>query len=207
MQRERSLFLVGVLGLIVAACGGGAAPSGPGASQGGPASQPASEAPAETEPTVPSAPASVDPGDPTLHQAPELEALLPNDLGGEQAFKFSARGDAALENISDAISDLMTERGKLPEQFSLATAADSNTGNPDWIAFVMRIEGVEGSAIVAAITGSNPAFPSEEVSLGGKTVTKLGPNGEGGWYYASGEIAFSILAEPAIAEEFVSKLP
>ncbi len=113
------------------------------------------------------------------HDAPELEALLPRALNGTALSVQSWTGDAILldnDTWSNTIRDFLTKSGKAPTDLRGATADDPNQVLQDSVG-VYEVVGVPGTglrdALVAAWRVDYPDLKVTQVTLGGKTVTKL----------------------------------
>jgi hypothetical protein len=149
----------------------------------------------------------------------ELEALLPDELGGASVETLSMSGDDFLRGAGESAADfvaMLSQSGWSPADLSVALAATDDVvlvayrnrdvdTNLFFEAFKSRLENAGGAT-------------STDVSFGGKSVTKFVPiDGDTIYVYASGDIVFSIEAtdRPGISiddtdellNEAFSKLP
>lgn len=204
MSRFRTIALTAFAGLMLVACGpaaSGTESQGGGASQ--PASQAAQESPGGSEPSLPGG------------EVAELEALIPDTVGDLTLTKFSMRGnDFLLTPGSDAATiKFIQDLGVAPTDISMAFGLGSSADTGDLYVFVVRAAGADSSALVAAFTTAmNPdgssAVEWSTVSLGGKQVqAATGDVGEI-YVYAKGDTVFWVIASgQASAEEALRGLP
>jgi hypothetical protein len=151
----------------------------------------------EAAPTVapPPAPAATEPA-PVSHAAPDLEALLPDEVAGVALEKGSATGAAVFggNEFSEAMTAFLASRGKEPGDLRFANARDP-AGTAGVEAGVFEVEGVGAPALRDAIVeASRPAAPGAAVSsatVGGKPVTALEyASGSTLYLYAAGDRVF-----------------
>ena len=203
------------LAIIVAACGGNAATTGPG-SMGTPVTQaPATQAP------VTQAPGSTVGGVPTFalpsfHSDQKLEDMFPDQVGGETLVVQSMTGGQLVESGSSpeldaTLSALHKSAADLSVAFGFASIGDSSV---TIIAF--RVAGVPGGQILPALTA---AFQNEnqstasDANLGGKSVKKFVPTDtteDTLYVYAAQDAVFTVGGSgvtDALLNEIFSKLP
>jgi hypothetical protein len=178
--------------LALGACTTGTPTTGP----GGTASQPSSP----TGGVIP----SFDLGSfamPSLNADLDLEALLPDDLGGEPVQKFSMKGDSFLGSGGTGTAELdavLNQAGKTPADLSVAFAG---TPSSDISLIAYRIKGVPAETFFQAFLAAaqqNAQVTSSDTSLGGKSVKKLvSTDTDIGtvYVYASGDVLFVIGGE------------
>jgi hypothetical protein len=112
-----------------------------------------------------------------VHEIPELEALLPTDVGGTALETQSSNGDAILTDDawSTALTGFLTRVGKTSPDLQFAQAYDP-IGAVEATVWVYRVIGAEGpalrDALVQAWTGYSPNMTWTKVTLDGKEVMK-----------------------------------
>jgi hypothetical protein len=206
------------LALLVAACGGSSAPA---TSPATAASQPRSSQPAATgpdaaqasgapvAPTVPAAPTA-----PTVGQggAPELEAMLPDEVGGVRLQKLSFGGtefafEAGAPFDSSAMEPLLKENGKTIEDVRLAIArpAGAKPGALGTMVMALQVEGLDAARLHGLAGASSSMTPAV---IGGKQVLRAGSAGFNVYVYAKDDILFEMmLADDSLAAAVLSALP
>lgn len=187
MLIDRSL-LAGAFGLVllVAACGGSSAPA-------------ASRAPNE-----PTAPAGNTPGG-----APELEAMLPSEVGGVQLQKRSFGGtgftfDAGAPFDSSALDPLLEANGKTIEDVRLAIAwpVGAKLGALGTSVMALQVKGVDIATLMGSTGASASLMPT--TVIGGKQVFQAGDV----LTYFKDDMAFTVMvANPDDAAAVLAALP
>ena len=160
--------------------------------------------------TAPSAPADLPSEDPAL------EALLPDEIGGESTEKLSMRGDGLVAaGSSDPTFAAFIERlDAQPDQVGVAYAY---TLESEVQAFAYQVEGVDTDRLVDELQASVQAQDAatdvtwSEDSLGDKQV-RIGQAAEATdasiYLYGSGDVVFIIVTDdPALAAEVATGLP
>ena len=166
-----------------------------------------------TEATATQAPATtVTTPSRVTHAAPELEALLPDRVGGLKLEKGSATGAAVFGG--DAFSRVMTERlaaaGKAPAELRFANAQNTNA---QFEMGVFRVPGMSAAALRDAIVASSrpnaPGLLVDHATLGGKPVTTLVyPGGSVLYLYDNGAHVFYIGTQnQALAAKAIALVP
>lgn len=138
--------------------------------------------------------ASASPMSPS-HADPELEALLPDSIGGVPLMKTSISGEQM--GFTDA-DPLLSRFGKHPADMASATATLSN---PALIIGVERLRGVPANQLLAAMLEGLPSGATASRTLGGHQVTYVASGASPAWYYATGELLYGV----AGAEQDVAK--
>jgi hypothetical protein len=206
------------LALIVAACSGSSAPgTSPATAASGPASsQPAATGPdaaqssgAPVEPTAPVVPTA-----PIVGQggAPELEAMLPNEVAGVPLQKLSFGGtafafDAGAPFDSSALEPLLKENGKTIEDVRLAIArpAGAKPGALGTMVMALQVVGLDAAKLHVLAGASSSMTPAV---IGGKQVLQAGTAGFNVYVYAKGDILFEMmLADDTQAAAVLAALP
>lgn len=206
MNRSRTLVTAGLTAIILAACGSSSAsPS---------ASQAASVAPSE------SAAESPDIGLPSFSAGvvAELEALIPDEIGGATMQKFSMRGDQFLTSgqEDETTARFLAELGVSPNDVSIAFGfgfgADLTSGAA---MFVFRAEGASEDRLLQVFKDSmdeDRAVPLEwtTVTIAGHQVesaTDAEADDQAMFLYAKGELLYFVsTTDPAAAEEVIAGL-
>lgn len=165
--------------------------------------------PSPAEPTI--APSSVAPTDDdgdngdTPHQVPDLEAMLPSVVLGVAVRKASLTGEQAIAelSLSDALVNAITVAGRSPSEIEAAIGAAEDDS---FVISAIRVPGIDAQALRAAIVAANASdvLPVREGKIAGKDVISLG---DSQFFYATGDILFSVLAEVNEANEIISGLP
>src|SRR3972149_1486189 len=153
MNRSRTLAAAGLTAIILAACGSSPANPAANPSAGPAASQAASVAPSE------SAGESPDIGLPSFSAGvvAELEALIPDEIGGATMQKFSMRGDQFLTSGQEdpTTARFLAELGVSPNDVSIAFGfgfgADFTRGAG---VFVFRAEGASEDRLLQVFKDS-----------------------------------------------------
>jgi hypothetical protein len=131
------------------------------------------------------------------HADPELEALLPDSIGGVALMKSSIFGEQM--GLTDA-DPLLSRFGKHPADLASATATLSN---PPLFIGVERLRGVPADQLLAVMIQALPSGnTASRTSLGGHQVTYMAAGWTPIWYYATGELLYGI----AGAEQDVAKV-
>jgi hypothetical protein len=214
MYRLRIVGIAGVLALMVAACSSGPA-SSPSAS-----ATPITSASQSTAPTVaPTASASESesalPSFELPSNAKDLEALLPDELGGDTLQKFSMTGADFMTQGSDneEFVDFLDRVGAQPQDISVAfafAATDAQKG-----IFAFRVKGADSDQLEEEFQKSfetdTPGITWTSDVISGKqvhTATTDADTGEKTFLYVRDDIVFAVIAsDDDTAVEAFSKLP
>ncbi len=197
----RPLAALATLAIILAACGSSAATNAP-------ATQvPATQAPATQAPPAAGGP-SLDPLA-SFHGAQDLEALLPDEIGGVPMTKASVSGTDFMSTLggSEELGNALTALNKTPADLSVAFGS-AGTGT----IFAFQVNGVPGGQILTALfAAQSEGSTITDVSLGGKAVKKVVASGEtsSSYIYATQDVVFVALAGAADAQlnDLFSALP
>ena len=177
------------------------------------ASQPASSEPAATEsggavaseaPDEPTAPAGNPPGG-----APELEAMLPSEVGGVQLQKRSFGGtsfafDAGAPFDSSALDPLLEANGKTIEDVRLAIAwpVGAKLGALGTSVMALQVRGIDAASLMGPAGASASSMPT--TLIGGKQVFQAGDV----YTYFKDDMMFTMMvANPGDAAEVLAALP
>jgi hypothetical protein len=168
-----------------------------------------------------SAAPSADATDASRHADPELEALLPETLGGVALTRESQRG-SELSQQSDALGEFLAGLGGTLDGFTLASAY-SRSGDLEAQVGAWRIPGADSAQLMpgfieAIQASSTTKLTITDISLGGHDVTQIGVSGQltqGPLYaYVKGDpilktdtILFVQTPDPALALEALSAMP
>jgi hypothetical protein len=201
MSARASRLFLGVsaiaVGALLAACGTGGASGSPAGSSpsaaatvAAPSAAPSGSAAASTQP-------SLDLGSFALPSgAKELEAILPNELCGSTAIKFSMAGAEFAEGADEEFMQLLGALGKTAADTSFA-AAGSTDGNCG--AGIFRINGVDSGRLQQAFLSASETDGSTftQKSVGGKNVFVLTMAGETDqqWVYFQGDAMLFVTAD------------
>jgi len=210
MNHSRTLAAAGLVAIILAACGSSSA--SPSASPS--ASQAESVAPSESAAESPGI------GLPSFSAGvvAELEALIPDEIGGATMQKFSMRGDQFLTSGQEdpTTARFLEELGVSPNDVSIAFgfgfAPDFTSGAA---MFVFRAEGASEDRLLQVFKDSMDE--DRDVPLEWTTVTIAGHQVESAtdadaddqamFLYAKGELLYFVsTTDPAAAEEVIAGL-
>jgi len=214
---HRNLSALGLLAagaMLIAAC------NGSGAATTAPTSAAATTAPATAATTTAPVPTEVAGSSDALpsfdlssfHGDQNLESLLPKEIGGAPLTVLSMTGDQFVGQSSgaDELGKALTALGKTPADLSVAFGGTSKI---TVIAF--RVKGVPADTLFNAFkTAQTDQFTSENLSLGGKNVTKITPtDGTISYIYVKDDAMF-VVGGPgdtpptdALLNEAFQKLP
>ncbi len=208
----RALALAaGAVALVVAACG----PSGSTAPTSGAVATnaPATQAPVATPggPTDGGLPTFVLP---SFNADVDLEALLPDELGGTATQKFSMAGDSFMGTGGQGSEELNAVLGQFGK--SVADLSVGFAGTDKIVVIAYQIEGVPASVVFPAFLAAaqqDAEVTITDVTIGGKAVKKaVSADSEMGttYVYASGDVLFIVggdgVSEALLTEAF-QKLP
>lgn len=207
LTTARAIGLLAAGAMLIAACGGTSATTAP--------TQAATAAPATSAP-VATPPGTAAPGFsfvlPSFHGDLELEAMIPDTIGGETVKVISMTGDQFLGGgtTSPEIAGALEALDKTTADLSVVFAG---TTQLSIIAF--RVKGVPADTLFNAFKDAETdQYTVETVSYGGKSVVKLTPaDGAVGFIYLKDDTMFvvggsgdSVPADDLLNEAF-SKLP
>lgn len=202
-RTARGLALLIGVALLATACGSGAATTGPGAAT----QPPVTEAPNQSAPTVPGFSFTM----PSFGADVELEAMFPDEIGGEKLTVLSMTGATFLGSgtSGNEIGPVLTQLGKTPDDLTVAFAG---TMQVTLIAF--RIKGVPAEQFLGAYTASQGAQGASitDASFGGKSVKKIvSPGAPAVYLYLNGDVTWTIGGPAAVTDallnEVFSQLP
>ena len=185
--------------LLVAGCGG--MPATPSAPTPSPA-----VTPQPTLSTLFAPAASATPEVPSSDK--ELEATLPDTLGGEVLLKFSLSGSDAVRGDPTTL-EIIAAAGKSVDDFSIAGAIGQTSG-ANFLA--IRLKGADEAAMQQLFERSaeESGDTVEQVRIGGRDVYRIsGPSGTGAVYYVvKDDTARGLTAsDAASAEKGLAALP
>lgn len=205
-----ALAAIALIGLL-AACNSASSSGSPSSAASVPASQAASEAPS-TEPSEAASaqPSLALPSFELPSNAKDLEALLPAELCGALANKFSLAG-ADFETMADEeFAKTLSGLGKSASDVSMAIAAPLTES--DCGAGVFRIAGADTGRLqeVFVQAAEDEGSTATSTILGDKGVVILATPGETAKqyvYFAGDAIFFAVAPDDATAESILSEMP
>jgi hypothetical protein len=196
------------LAVVIAACGTGVATTAP-----------VTQAPATQAPTAAATQGAAATGGPSLdplasfHGAQDLEALLPDELDGQQVTKASASGtDFMALGASEELKAALTALNKTPADLQVAFASAGSL-EASVTVFAFQVNGVPGGQILSAMFAAQEAGATiSDASLGGKAVKKVIASGETtpSYIYTAQDVVFVVVGtdvSDALLNELFSKLP
>ena len=191
--------------LIVAACGGG----GP---------NPTSSAAAGAGPTLEPLP-TFDLGSlvlptltiPSFASDAELEAVLPDTIGGQIVIKQSMTGEAFLSSPlggAAALEPMLAELGATVDDLSVAIGTTPTAV----VVFAYQVKGVAADRTFEGLEAALQSGQGGEVSqttVAGRSVTQVTASGETTYIYLAGDVVFIIggTLTPELLADAVSQLP
>jgi hypothetical protein len=212
MPRHIRAGLLGLLVVVIAAC----------SSQAPATTETPTPAPVATAQATPTPTEAAGGATPTIalpsfalpHNATELEALLPDTLGGVTLQKFSWSG-ADFVNQNSTNTELTTFLQSLGKSLSDISAAAAFSPTFDNSIFAFRVNGVDHSVLISAFqkamnNGLTTPVPWTPATVGGKSVLQAPGNttGETIYLYGVADLIFDVTAtDPAVAAEALGKLP
>jgi hypothetical protein len=173
-------------------------------------------------PRVASVPQPVEtgaPAEPTFEPDPELEALMPTEIGGTPLTIESMRGAEAFaaDGVPQPILDALSAQGKTLDDVSVATgyAFDAETMQLLLVS-ALRVRDADMAAFtdtfISVFNDGQPPAEQTPAQISGKDVTVIRPTAETTdddlqYAYPKGDVLWLVSAvEPALSEVF-SKLP
>jgi hypothetical protein len=191
---------IAVLALAVAACSTGS---------GG------SAAPTETPTPTPTVAASPSGSAAVISEAPELEALLPDTIAGEQTQKLSMKGDTLMAGgvVDSSFTDFL---GRLDAEPSDVAVAFATAVNAESQAFAYQVAGTQPGDLLREFQGSVAASDGgsdvtwEAATVGGKDVQRgtSSSNEKRIYLLPHGDTIFVVVTGDAtIADEILAALP
>lgn len=202
-----TLALLAGAALLVDACGGSAATTGPSTAAVSTQATPTEAAPSEAAPSegLPGFSFAL----PSFHSNVDLEKLIPAEIGGEAVTTQSMSGAQFLGTPNNEFAGALGSLGKQPSDLSVAFGFNMQISV---IAF--QISGTPGSAILDAFKNTTTDVGTiTDVSYGGKSVKKLTPTeaSQGTSYiYTTQDVVFVVSGTTltdALLNEAFSKLP
>lgn len=175
-----------------------------------------SASPTATELVAPSGAASASAAaSGTLSEAPELEALLPDTIAGEQTQKLSMKGETLLSGgvVDSSFTDFLDRLGARPSDVSVAFATAVQA---DSQAFAYRVAGTTPADLLREFQGSVAASQGgsdvtwKTARVGGKQVQQgASPSSDKTIYLIphADTIFVVVTGNPATADEIISALP
>ncbi|HYN64469.1 MAG TPA: hypothetical protein VES36_07690 [Candidatus Limnocylindrales bacterium] len=193
MNRTRVAAATICLGLLVAACGGRASSSS--AAQATPSPTPQPTAAGSSGVALPSLPSS----------AKDLEALIPDEIGGISLTKFSMQGDEFLSSGGAPVEtqEFLEGLGVSTDDIAVAAGYGVATDSGDSLAvFVFRAEGAGTERLLTLFKKATDAdrdapLDWKTATVGGKQVDRAVDPEQGDqvvYVYASGDVLFYLAA-------------
>jgi hypothetical protein len=152
--------------------------------------------------------------------APELEAILPDEIGGAEVVKFSMGGpelmaDEEGSGIDPEFIAFLERLGARPEDISMAFAFSVSPEGDSAVIGAFRVAGASSDELerefLATMESEGGAVEWESATVGGKDVqTADDPDTEGNslYVYTAGDIVFFVTTpDEATAAELLEPLP
>jgi len=204
MNRFRASAFAGLLTVVLVACSSGSGASTP--------------TPSPTPTPVPTPSAAASGALPSFNlpsNAKELEALLPDTLGGAKLTKASMKGSDFVNSSSSnpELKAWLDSLGKSLDDVSAAFGFVASGTSGSFI-FAFRVQGVDHSKLmdefIKTSNTSGTAMTFTSANVGGKNVQKATDTSQNATIYLYGTADLLFLVEtndPAIAQEAISHLP
>ena len=219
-MKRITFLLLTLLALVLAACSGnsGGSSTSVSASASAEASSPAESDDASEQPTESSSDGTALPSMDMPNSAPELAALLPDEIGGQQVQKISMSGAELMAEGSGADPEFVSflERvGAQPDDVSVAFVFTlSAEGDTAGIA-AFRVAGASSDELErefrASLDSEGETIDWQEQSVGGKDVlTAPDTNNEDAtqYLYTVGDVVFIVTStSEETAAELLEPLP
>ena len=190
---------------VVAACGGGGASIAP--TQATP-----------SDPETPSDRVTFDLGSfalpslalPSFAGDEELEATLPDSIGGQTVIKHSLTGQDFINmgfGSAAAFEDMLGEMGASVDDLSVAIGTSGTL-----VLFAYQVEGQSAEEVFGGLEAAFQAGGAgtvSEIAVGGRTVVQVTTPGETTYIYLAEDVVFIIggTVTPELLEDAVSQLP
>lgn len=141
-----------------------------------------------------------------LHPYPELEAQLPNEIGGITLLKASIVVDPRRQG--EKTLEVLRLLGKTPQDMQIASAAADGL---DFEMYAQRIVGSTAADAVIAFKNVDEAEPTTTVTytpqiINGKHILTRSVTGQTTYIYALADIMFVVSGRRAFVEEALGKL-
>ncbi len=207
--------LVAALALALAACSSGSSSSASASASASATTATQSEAASAS--ASESANASALPSFDLPNSDTELEALLPDKIGGQQTTKSSMKGSELMTSGGDnqQIIDFLNSVGAQPDDVSVAFAFALSTNASSTAVSAFRVKGVDHSILLnelsTSMQGDVGATGFTDATVGGKSVKKGTAPGQqttSVYLYGVADLVFSVTsASDDAAAEVFSNLP
>ena len=204
-------LLVG-LALVVVACSGNAATGAPTTGTSG-TGTPATEPPTTSQEPASSGLPGFSFGLPSFNADTELEAMFPDEIGGQKLQILSMTGSDFMGSgqAGNQLGPILTQLGKAPSDLSVAFG-----GTTDIAVVAFRIKGIPADQFLTAFMQSAPQGATiTDASYGGKSVKKVVTTDEpsASYLYLKDDVIWTVTSggttppSDAILNEAFSKLP
>jgi hypothetical protein len=204
VNRLLTIALTAITGIALVACGSAAssAPSNEASQAAG--SQAQSSSGGGPEPSL------------TAGAVADLEALIPNSVGGLTITKQSVQTSEFLTapGSDPAAVKFVEDLQVSPSDISIATGSGSSADFTKFVfVFVIRAQGADSDRLISAFktaTSTGEASPLEwsSATVAGKAVETAGGDTGTNYIYAKGDVLFWLIASDAtLAEQFIGLLP
>jgi hypothetical protein len=148
---------------------------------------------------------------PSFSRDAELEAMLPDSIGGQAVIKQSLSGEDFINlgmGGAAALEDMLGDIGASIDDLSVAIGSAGTAV----VIFAYQIEGVEAGQIFEGLQQALQAGGGGEVSqrtVAGRSVTQVASGGETTYIYLAGDVVFIIggTVTPDVLEDAVNQLP
>ena len=141
--------------------------------------------------------------------AEDLEALLPDEICGAEAFKVSFGGEQFEQQADEEMRAVLDEIGAQPADVSMAVAGGATTESAACNAGILRIAGANTDELrTAFISASEEQGDTvEEQQIGDRTVYAVGSDGETQHIYFVDDTIVFVAAPDAELESLLAELP
>jgi hypothetical protein len=141
----------------------------------------------------------------------ELEALLPDTIGGQPVIKQSVTGQAFIDmGMGAAFEDILEDVGASAGDLSVAIGSAGTL-----ILFAYQVEGQSAEQVFGGLEAALQAGGGgtvSEINVGGRALSQVTTPGETTYIYLSSDVVFVIgdisgAVTPELLEDAVSQLP
>ena len=141
--------------------------------------------------------------------AQDLEALLPDEICGTEALKFSFGGDQFEQQADAEMQGVLDELGAQPSDVSMAVAGSASAQGDTCNAAILRIAGANTDELRTAFISATEEEGDtvEEQQIGGRTVYAVGSDGETQHVYFVEDPIVFLAAPEAELEALLAELP
>lgn len=152
---------------------------------------------------------------PSFASDEELEAMLPDAIGGQAVIKQSLSGPAVLTSpfgAASAIEGMLADVGASIDDMSLAVGSATAPGGTTLVTLAYQVDGVSAERIFDGLQRAIPSGSAPQISqltVAGRRVAQFVVADETTFIYLAGDVVFIVggTVTPELLEDAVSQLP